>query len=70
MTEQEDISSCYFTIKENLESLNKLFGHALPYVPDFDVFVWRLPSGTQANPQAKCENKRGLRKFGAIPHGE
>ena len=28
------------------------FGHASRiYLPDFDAFVWRLPSGTQTNSQ-------------------
>ena len=71
MTEQEDISSCYFTIKETWSRYISYFAHASLYLPDFDTFVWRLPSGTQANPQvcfrwiSKCVNKRRLGKFGA-----
>ena len=51
MTEQEDISSCYFTIKETWSRYISYFAHASLYLPDFDTFVWRLPSGTQANSQ-------------------
>ena len=27
------------------------FGHASLFLPDFDVFVWRLPKETQDNSQ-------------------
>ena len=51
MTEQEDISSFYFTIEETWTRYIRYFAHASLYLPDFDTFVWRLPSGTQANSQ-------------------
>ena len=51
MTEQEDISSCYFTIEEAWSRYMSYFAHASLYLLDFDTFVWRLPSETQANSQ-------------------
>ena len=50
------------------------FEPGLIYLPDFDALVWRLPSGTQAYSQvcfgwmSKCVIRRGLKKFGALPH--
>ena len=77
MTEQKDISPCYITKPGSLEPLNIIyFGHISLHLPDFDAFVWRLPSGNQANSQvffrwmSKCMIKRGLRKFEAIQHEE
>ena len=39
MTEQEDISSCYFTIEETWSRYKSYFAHASLYLPDFDTFV-------------------------------
>ena len=51
MTEQEDISYCYFTIEETWSRKISYFGHASLFLRDFDAFVWRLPKWTQANSQ-------------------
>ena len=40
MTEQEYISSCYFTTEETWTRYISYFAHALLYLPDFDTFVW------------------------------
>ena len=46
ITDKEDISSSLVTLQSRKLSY---FGHASLYLPDFNVFVWRLPSGTLAN---------------------
>ena len=35
--------------KQKIKRTIIYFGHASLYLPDFNVFVWRLPSGTLAN---------------------
>ena len=38
MTEQEDISHCYFTIEETWSRYLSYFGHASLFLPDFDAY--------------------------------
>ena len=51
MTKQEDILLCCITKQGNLEPLNMLFRAILFFLSDFDAFVQRLLSKSQANSQ-------------------
>ena len=43
--------------KQKIKRTSIYFGQASLYLPNFNVFVWRLPSGTLANSQVdKCLN--------------